>query len=207
MLQYLLKRSILLAMKAVYSIIGFFVFIVFIIVAISLSGNLSNQTSVAPNAKTTVKLADYSNSTSEVVLTIAGPVTADEKHYSVRMRVNGGLRSVELIKGYQGTVEKSKTYQNNASAYDAFLKALDGAAYSAERDASKDAQNNESSACYSGNKYSLDLNTPSNVVFHRWTSSCYGIRGTFGGDISKIMELFKNQMPDYSEVAGNSGIY
>jgi hypothetical protein len=195
-------------MKIVYGIIGFFVFIVFLIVAISLGNNISD-TPVAKTqtAVTTIKAAEYSSSSSEVVLTLTGPVTADERHYSVRMKVNANQRVVELIKGYQGNIEKTKSYANNPAAYDAFLKALDGGGFMSERSTSKDKMNNESTACFVGTRYAFDLTTIAKAVGHRWSTSCFDARGNFGGDIGSITQLFRNQIPDYAEIVNGSGFY
>lgn len=192
-------------MKALYSVVGFFLFIVFVIIAIAIGGN-ATKTDTAPTKPAAIKLSDHSGRESEVKLTITGPVVADENHNSIRISVTQSLRTIDVIKGYQGSVVKTKSYVNNQAAYEAFLKALDTAFYASERINSKDRVTDESSSCATGSRYALDFGDGFELKSHHWTSTCTESRGTFGGNISKITSLFNLQFPDYYEFTSGLGL-
>lgn len=134
---------------------------------------------------------------------ISGPVVAEENHREIRVTISKNTRSVEILKGYSGAVESTKTYPNTPEAYKAFLGALDAARFSAKREGSV---TDITSTCVTGRHYHYELAVGSDKKVDSWTTSCSLSQGTFAGN-SQTGELFQKQIPDYSNFTSGLGVY
>src|ERR1700729_3669720 len=71
-----------------------------------------------------INLANYASSDAVTQLTIGGPINADQTHVQVQISVGQTETMFQILNGYQGTVQNSKTFSNNQNSYSAFLQAL-----------------------------------------------------------------------------------
>lgn len=136
--------------------------------------------------------------------TVAGPVVAEENYRRVRITVSKNARTVEVIKGYKGTVDKTSTLPNTPEAYSAFLGALRAAKFSNRRDA---AFADPSAICVTGNKYYYELAIVSDKKIDTWTTSCSLKDGTFAGNNEGTAQIFRSQIPDYQKITNGVSLY
>lgn len=127
--------------------------------------------------------------------TVRGPIVADEKFRSYQITISPSSRTYITYSGYLDQVMDTKTYDNNAKAYEEFVYALDKANAGATRSA-KDAEFRGVCATQ-GLAYMLETVNNSEVDNSVWSSSCKDSAGTMGADPLKLQALFVNQIPDF----------
>ena len=128
--------------------------------------------------------------------TVRGPIVADEKYRSYQITVSPNSRMYVTYSGYLEQVISTKSYDNNAKAYEEFVYALDKAAIGKTRN---DPTAEFRGVCATqGVAYmyeTLKNNDADNSV---WSSTCKDSPGTMGADPLKIQALFVNQIPDFN---------
>jgi hypothetical protein len=148
------------------------------------------------------QLADYATSDASLRLTVSGSITADEDFRTARVTVTPTSRSIEILKGYQKAVERRRSYPNNRAAYRAFVQALAGTGYTAQRETKID---NEQRACPLGKRYVYELIERNKSVLRSWSTSC-GREGSFAGKADTVRQLFRLQIPDYQNLIEDTGL-
>ena len=142
------------------------------------------------------RLADNS-ADSLVRLYMEGGVSADEEFYSIEMLISARSRTIRVMNGYQNVEQRSDGLPNNQVAYEAFLKALDSFDFTESRIDKSGLGWRE--ACPKSKRYSFALYNGPDQVFDRWHSFCDGTRyGEYGGRVSSVYQLFRDQFPDYN---------
>jgi hypothetical protein len=143
-----------------------------------------------PTGKSTKK-------TTGIVVTIDGPLVGEDKHKAIRLSVNPSDRGMEILTGYNQTVERSQHYANTQAGYATFLHAINNVGFASKR---ASTISDERGACPSGFIYYYDLYDASGqLVNHTWGSSCSVELGTFAGVGPSVRALFQAQMTDYEE--------
>ena len=177
-------------------IVGAIVVIVAAIAAIlMLSSRPETSTSTDSKAKTAIKITDYVGTFgSEVSLTTQGRIVGDDAFRSVRVTVTQYSRTVEVLKGYDNTVDKSQQFTNTRAAYDAFLHSLANLGFTRTR---KPSFPDERGVCPTGNRFVYLLKENGNDIHRSWSASCGNV-GTFAG-ASQVRQLFQSQIPEYSK--------
>jgi hypothetical protein len=173
------------------------VVLVFILILKGFSGGTTKST--------TKPLVDYATTNTSIQMLIDGPVNADQVHYQVQMTVSDTQNQLNVLKGYQGTVVNSQTYESNSASYAEFLRALDIAGF-AKGDTSKTADNDPRGFCALGERYTFEIMNGSKTIENFWSSSCGGV-GTFEGNTIAVKNLFIAQMPNYGTVTNNLDVY
>ena len=141
---------------------------------------------------------DVANST--VSWTEQGRLLGDDQRRAVRITVSATDRQVELLGGYNQTLEKSITQPNNKTAYTTFLTALENLHFGQNRIVK---QGDERGNCPLGFRYIYEIHKGSDQKLHIWSDSCNAANGTFAGDALTTRQLFKAQITDYNQfVAG-----
>ncbi|MEO6513249.1 MAG: hypothetical protein ABIR37_01060 [Candidatus Saccharimonadales bacterium] len=180
-------------------LIGFLGIIALIILVIVLIVRAGGGSTVGPKA---IDLADYITNSSEVSLTIDGPVSADQTHHSIHITVDENRATAELIKGYEGQIEDSKSYATNENSYANFILALKHAGFTVGN--TGDSLKDERGYCATGVRYVYQLKDNGKEVRRFWNTSC-GRDGTYKGMGELTRTLFQQQIPDYDELASPSG--
>jgi hypothetical protein len=128
-----------------------------------------------------------------------GEITAPEEHYSIVITVTNNSRVITVYNGYNMGAIRTKSYANNQASYDAFYAALKNEGYFNSRDNLNNLD--RTSYCPLGIRYSYqagnDIAAPTQDT---WSASCSAKAGTFAGNKANVKTLFKNQIPDYSDV-------
>jgi|EndMetStandDraft_6_1072998.scaffolds.fasta_scaffold85572_2 hypothetical protein len=148
-----------------------------------------------------VTLADYAGTNVQMRYTLDGPVTADQLHQGLRISVGQTESTIELYKGYQNNVVKSKSYPNNQSAYAQFLRALQLLNYNK---GNKDpARTDERGFCPAGNRFIFEIvNDDGSDLQRYWATSC-GSQGNYQGNVAAVRSLFRQQIPDYQDITAD----
>ena len=172
--------------------------VVVVIAAIAAIIMLASRPDNPSGTKTTpaVKLADYADKTnSQVSLTNQGRIVGDDTYRAIRITVSQSSRSIEVIRGYDGTVEKSQQYENTRAAYDVFLRALQNLNFTKTK---ASPYTDERGVCPTGNRFIYRLEDGSSTVHRSWSATC-GNAGTFAGSGPTVRQVFQNQIPDYNK--------
>ncbi|MGZ6004834.1 MAG: hypothetical protein ACXWLH_01645 [Candidatus Saccharimonadales bacterium] len=148
---------------------------------------------------TTKNLYEYADTDVDVRLTIDGQINGDDIHRQIVFTVGRDNRSLQVIKGYQGTVLKSENFGNNTQAYSAFLHALSQAGFTQSRTSKFP---DEQGQCSLGQRYIYEVINNGNKNMRHWSTSCNG-SGTFKGQTNLVIQLFQNQYANYSDYVGD----
>lgn len=185
--------------------IGFFIAIGLIIVLIILlfgggddKGSKSNeQTSEVPTS-----LVDLANTGGEVRMTIKGNVRANQDYYEIQISSNPNSNQVNIVQGYEGRVINSKSFGNNKSAYETFLKALQYAGFEQGKKDSKTSD--DRGYCPLGQRYIYEIIQDGKTTQRFWGSTCgKDVPSTYLGSIGLTNDLFQQQIPDYDEITSD----
>lgn len=143
------------------------------------------------------QLYDYASSpTAQVVFTTQGRIVGDDQFNTIRITVSRDARKVEILNGYTGRVESSKTLPNNEAAFDAFLRSLNLAGFTSTRE-TKLAD--ERGVCPRGLRYIYELQDAGTPPQRTWSVSCTAKEGSFGGNAATVRQLFQGQITDYNK--------
>jgi hypothetical protein len=149
---------------------------------------------------TTRTLGSYASTDAEAVLTIDGPVNANQDHQAVRITVGHDDVTFEQIQGYQNTVVNSQNYANNQDAYVNFLLALAHAGFT--RGDANPNHGDERGYCALGDRYIFELKQDNKDIERYWATSC-GSPKTYNGSVNLTLALFQAQVPKYSDLTQN----
>jgi hypothetical protein len=174
--------------------VGIFLILATFIWTISSIGNKPQQD---PSINKRTQLVDYANTDVVMRITKEGPIVARENHQVTQITIGQNERSVSIFEGYQAKLVKSNTFLNDPDAYRAFLAALDNNGFTKARIATQSID--PLSVCAAGDRYRYDIIDGQDVKQSLWSSSCGSSRGTFAGNASSIIDLFKVQIPDYND--------
>ena len=189
-------------MKYVSSVIALILVVITIIFGVNLVRNQIKTLDKSTLTINQIPLSDYTKNGAKLRFRFVGPVVADEKHKEIIYEVGQGSRSVKIIKGYNATVEKEMVLSNNFNAYDSFASALYATRFTEERESQKDKK--YGGECPSGNIYTAELvDVDGKVKKSLWRASCLSKTGTLNASYSTILDLFKDQFPDYGKFAAD----
>ena len=154
-----------------------------------------------PKVPTTTKTLDsYASTAAETILTTDGPVNANSIHKQVRITVSRDQVRYEQLKGYDGEITSTKTYDNTENAYKTFLLALAHAGFTnGETDP---ALKDERGYCPTGSRYIMELTNDGKTLERYWASSC-GKPKTYLGEVNLTLTLFRAQVPEYNTLASD----
>lgn len=176
-------------MRAILGFVAFVAVIIFLIIVIVRGGN-------EPEIPSSQRPALVAAASSDAVFsyTTAGPISANEDFYRIKINVSRASRSVQVYRGYGDTVVAAKQFDNNTAAFGEFLSALDRAGYTSERRTSFES---EAGLCPNGLRMVFESDQ-FDEAFRRWTTNCKE-RGSFGGSIDTVSQLYIRQIPGYSQ--------
>lgn len=170
-------------------VFGLLLIIIFLMLG---GGNSSNSASM-------VNLDSLADTDSSVRLVTVGPLVYNDNHRSISINVSRDTVDLEILKGYQDEVISSKSFANNQASFATFLRALDLAKFN-RGDARK--LSDPRGHCPFGQQHFYEVvNSGGQTDQKFWDDSC-GV-GNFGGLSSTIIQLFENQVPNYTGLTGN----
>jgi hypothetical protein len=148
-----------------------------------------------------IDLADYLTSSSQVRYTVDGQVSASETHYISRVIIDESEARIEVIRGYQDDIIRSRTYPMNPSSYAAFMLSLKRANYTVGNTDSD--FRDERGYCPIGSRYIYELYDDGKQTQRFWNTSCDEKLGTFKGNAPLVRQLFELQIPAYGELTSD----
>lgn len=169
-----------------------------LVIILVVKGLSNNSTGPQPKP-----LSSYANTNAVVSLLISGPVVADQNYHQIQVNISQDSSQVNIINGYQGTVINTKIYENNTSAYSAFLSALQTSGFALGNSNYK--YKTPEGFCAFGNTYSYSLTNGSDIIFNYWNTSCGG-QGDSKAISGNVIQLFESQIPDYSTITANTNL-
>lgn len=139
----------------------------------------------------------YLDQDSEVSFTEYGRIVANEEFEATRITINAQERTLDVLRGYNLTIEERVKLPNTTSAYKALLHALDS--YNAT-ETQESTIESEDGVCPTGRRFVFEIKVDNEVVHRTWTSSCRRSDGTFAGNRSSVERLFQKQIPEYRDI-------
>ena len=146
-----------------------------------------------------------SESGRSIRLTVRGPIVADESHRSYQVTISPSSRVMATYEGYLESEMDIKKYDNNTSAYEELIYALqkrkmmDGIELT-------DEQNDLRGICATGKIYMFETLMDDETVKTLWTSDCSGSKGAALGNVDEIIDMFIKQIPDGDKMASSVGL-
>ncbi len=134
-----------------------------------------------------------------VRMTVRGPIVADENFRSYRIAVSPSSRTATTYSGYLQSTIQTKSFGNNAKAYDEFVHALDlanamkGTAFEGDKDDTR-------GICATGTVYEFETVQAGQAVKRLWTSTCGGSKGSLAASTTQLKSLFVGQIPDGAQL-------
>ncbi len=137
-----------------------------------------------------------------VVMTVRGPIVADEDFRSYQITISPTTRQFISYKGYLESIIDQQTLPNNTAAYDQFVHALDKANLTAGTPFEGE-KNNVLGICATGKVYEFSVYNDKDATETLWTSTCSGSPGSLRASVAQLSQLFKNQIPSGSTIESN----
>lgn len=185
--------------------IGFLVtigLIVLIIVLLLGGGGRSGNQSPANKP---FNLVDYANGSTAAQIIIDGPVVADQDHTMLKINVSQQDAELTIYSGYQQNVVSSQTFPNNSTSYAIFLQSLQKAGFTLH---DTKVGYDERGYCPQGERYILSFTDNGTDVRRSWTTTCgTSVPSSFKGNLSTVLFLFKNQIPNYQQLTRTTQLY
>ena len=146
-----------------------------------------------------------SESGRSIRLTVRGPIVADESHRSYQVTISPSSRVMATYEGYLESEMDIKKYDNNTSAYEELIYALqkrkmmDGIELT-------DEQNDLRGICATGKIYMFETLMDDETVKTLWTSDCSGSKGSALANVDEIIDMCIKQIPDGDKMASSVGL-
>jgi hypothetical protein len=134
----------------------------------------SNETKSTPP----LNLNSYSNSTSDVSVTVTGALVAEENRQAFKITINQNSRTIDALSGYEQTVSNTQSFPNTPAAYEVFLQGLQTAGFLSSKTTN---QPNYFSVCPLGDTFQYELENNGKTLSNLWTTSCFVAGGNFTG--------------------------
>jgi len=167
----------------------------------TLFGGQNGSTATTDTVSAGQKLLDKPTANTVVRMSVRGPITAQENHYSIALTVNQTSRNLTIWRGYDGTVLTQENLTNSTGSFSDLLAALNRAGFMK----SNNTADTNQGICAVGqlinfevleNVRNLNGTVSQKSVEKLWTTSCEGLSGNFNGLASNVINLFLNQIPD-----------
>ena len=166
------------------------------------SSNNSTNTVVTDEGRTALLTVDTSRS---VRLTVRGPIVSNENFRSYRVTISPEERDITTYGGYLEKVIETKKFDNNNRAYEELVHALDKRRMMDGRVLTEE-QNDLRGICASGQIYQFDTLVNGETVRSLWTSDCDGSKGSATANVSEVINMFLNQIPEGRKIVSGVGL-
>ena len=166
------------------------------------SSNNSTNTVVTDEGRTALLTVDNSRS---VRLTVRGPIVSNESFRSYRVTISPEERDITTYEGYLEKVIETKKFDNNNRAYEELVHALDKRRMMDGRVLTEE-QNDLRGICASGQIYQFDTLVNGETVRSLWTSDCDGSKGSATANVSEVINMFLNQIPEGRKIVSGVGL-
>ena len=162
----------------------------------------SDTTAVTDEGRVALLTVDVSRA---IQLTVRGPIVAEEKFRSYRVTISPESREITTYEGYLGNVLETKEFDNNTRAYEELVFALDKRRMMDGRPLTEE-QNDLRGICASKQVYEFETLVNGETVRSLWTSDCEGSKGSALANVSEVINMFLNQIPDGRKIVSSVGL-
>ena len=162
----------------------------------------SDTTAVTDEGRVALLTVDVSRA---IQLTVRGPIVAEEKFRSYRVTISPESREITTYEGYLGNVLETKEFDNNTRAYEELVFALDKRRMMDGRPLTEE-QNDLRGICASKQVYEFETLVNGETVRSLWTSDCEGSKGSALANVSEVINMFLNQIPDGRKIVSGVGL-
>lgn len=166
------------------------------------SSTTSDTTAVTDEGRVALLTVDVSRA---IQLTVRGPIVAEEKFRSYRVTISPESREITTYEGYLGNVLETKEFDNNTRAYEELVFALDKRRMMDGRPLTEE-QNDLRGICASKQVYEFETLVNGETVRSLWTSDCEGSKGSALANVSEVINMFLNQIPDGRKIVSGVGL-
>lgn len=136
-----------------------------------------------------------------VVMTLRGPIVADENFHSYEISVTPSSRNMTTYRGYLDQTVDSVQLTNNTEAYTQFVYALNREKLMNAKPLEGEA-NDTRGVCPLGVLYEFSVLEGKDTVRKLWTSSCSNAKGSLKvSSLKKVNRLFKKQIPEFEKLS------
>jgi hypothetical protein len=157
-----------------------------------------------------IDLRDYADTSSQVRLTLEGPIVAREENIAVRIVIDAGFRRFHLLEGYEDLdvgyqaedFVDFERFDNDINAYREFIGALRAVGFADCKELRGDIDPDGSGECPTNRRMAVELYDENEQVIRLWWADCDGGRGTLAGNAEIIQGLFEAQIPNYEALTG-----
>ena len=155
------------------------------------------------------KLLDEPTAMTGVRMSVRGPVSASETHYSIIMTITANHRQITTYRGYDGSIVHDEKLNNNMMAFLDLTAALSRAGFMKENGNTEPSDG----VCATGQLIYFEIfeyvkneqdATVEKSVKTLWTTECEKITGNFGGLLINVINLFKAQIPNSQAIIDNA---
>ena len=134
-----------------------------------------------------------------------GPIVSNENFRSYRVTISPEERDITTYEGYLEKVIETKKFDNNNRAYEELVHALDKRRMMDGRVLTEE-QNDLRGICASGQIYQFDTLVNGETVRSLWTSDCDGSKGSATANVSEVINMFLNQIPEGRKIVSGVGL-
>jgi hypothetical protein len=187
-----------------YLVIFFLITFILIFFVVKIFGG-HKKPAPNPNVPVVKPLPEYADTYAEVSMTIDGRITGDDTHRQIRITVDRLQRRVDIIGGYNGNIIEEHSFDNNQSAYNVFLHAINNEGFTLKLKNTKYPADSIGQ-CPLGTRTIFELNDGGESLSNLWSSSCGTKIGTLGGSSSGLQTLFQAQITDYNKIVSKAQV-
>lgn len=150
-----------------------------------------------PRRTRAVTASDFAKTDGQVRLTIQGRLVGQDQRRGIRISIDRQNRRLEVLNGYEESVERLEGFGNTEDAFISFTKAIDLAGFPRTKDYNPSS---EIGVCPTGQRYIYEVfDEKGDNVLRSWSTSCSTGQGTFAGRAASVRQLFQTQITDYEK--------
>lgn len=175
-------------------VVGILIAILLVVLVFMLIFKSVSNKEAGSGANSKKTMTQYIDTDAAMVMTAEGPIVSNQKYQSVSISVDQYQVKINIMSGYQNAVVASQTYTNNHQSFDEFVRALSIQGY--DKGDNSELVSNEAGYCPTGVRYVMAIEENNENQQRYWKGTC-GV-GTFHGNTSQVVNLFKQQVPDFT---------
>lgn len=173
---------------------------IFLLIKLISGGSKTSQSGQSVKSSATQKVNKLSPDASEVSYTMYGRIVGEEDRRAIRIIVTTNERRIEILQGYNETVISSQRFDNNDSAFQAFLLALEAGGFTTHDTSIK---TDERDICPLGTRNVYYTKYKDSKTVRSWLTSCGAKGASFRGSSDVVDTLFKDQISNYDDLTND----
>jgi len=129
-----------------------------------------------------------------VIVTVRGPIVADEAFRSYQIKINANIREINTYHGYLDQSIDKISLNNNVKSYEQFVFSLFRANLIKGTELTGD-KNDLRGICATGYVYNFEVFAHNKDEKQLWTSTCAGSKGSLDANADQLINLYISQIP------------